>query len=503
MAGLIDQRFGLRVLLGILLGALLGGVLLAALPVGVQPGDTLELTAADGSRVQAKVDQAPDAGPGMAKVSLSAGGAETIGPLPLLGLPVREAAVSIGSAAGFDVASSRVASRGEVKIRPWPTEILHVVGQLFLRLLRMLVVPLIVVSVLMGIASLGSIKALGRLGMQAAFWMVGTMFVAVAIGLVLVNLIQPGKGLREQWAAEAGASAAPQQTVGELILRVVPTNPIEALANLDVVGILFFTIFVAVAMLHIGRERLTTVYGFFEGLNEVVGTIVAWVMRLAPLGIAALIATTVATQDPSFLGPILRSLGLFALTVTLALALHFLFQLAILLWVAKVSPVRFLQMMGPALATAFGTNSSNATLPVTVRCVEELGVPRRIYGFVLPVGATLNMDGTALFEAVAVMFFAQAFGADLGSGGQLLVAFTSVAAAMGAAGIPSAGLVTMVLVLSAVGLPATKLPLLWAIDRPLDMMRTAVNVSGDALTCCIVQRLNRDLGPERDEDDAG
>jgi Na+/H+-dicarboxylate symporter len=358
----------------------------------------------------------------------------------------------------------------------------------------MLVVPLVVVNVLIGIASLASVKAHGRLGIQAAVWMVGTMFVAVAIGLAMVNLIQPGRGLQEHWAREAGTTAAPQQTVSELILRVVPTNPFEALANLDVVGVLFFTILLAVAMLHLGRERLSTVYSFFEGLNDVIGTLVGWVMRLAPVGIAALIAATVATQEPSFLGPILRSLGLFALTVTLSLAAHFLFQLAILRWVAKQNPVRFIQLMGPALATAFGTNSSNATLPITVRCVEEMGVPRRIYGFVLPVGATLNMDGTALFEAVAVMFFAQAFGADLGLFGQLLVAFTSVAAAMGAAGIPSAGLVTMILVLSAVGLPATKLPLLWAIDRPLDMMRTAVNVSGDALTCCIIQRLNPELG---------
>lgn len=477
-------------MLGIALGAGLGGALLATLPVGVQPGDTIELTTPAGSKLQAKVDVAPDAGPRMASVSLVPESPSTFGPLPLLGRPVQEAASKIAEAAGVTVTSVRIASRGEVKIRPWPTEVLHVVGQLFLRLLRMLVVPLIVVSVLIGIASLGSIQALGRLGKQAAAWMVGTMVVAVGIGLALVNLIQPGKGLREQWAMEAGASAAPQQSVGELILRIVPSNPIEALASLDVVGILFFTILVAVAMLHIGRERLATVYGFFEGLNQVVATMVGWVMRLAPVGIGALIATTVATQDPAFLGPILKSLGLFALTVALSLATHFLFQLAILRWVAKVSPVRFVQMMGPALATAFGTNSSNATLPVTVRCVEELGVPRRIYGFVLPVGATLNMDGTALFEAVAVMFFAQAFGADLGLGGQVLVAFTSVAAAMGAAGIPSAGLVTMILVLSAVGLPATKLPLLWAIDRPLDMMRTVVNVSGDALTCCIVQRLN-------------
>lgn len=327
--------------------------------------------------------------------------------------------------------------------------------------------------------------------------MVGTMFVAVAIGLTAVNTLRPGAALRGQWVAEE-ADAAVSQSVSELILRIVPTNRVQAIAERDVVGILFFVILLAIALLKAGPKRAAPVLGFFESLNAAVAVMVGWVMVLAPYGIFALVAHTTATQETSFLGPPLKSLRLFAV----GLAVHFAFQLAILAAVARVNPRRFLQDMGPALATAFGTNSFSATLPVTLRCADEMGVPKRIYGFVLPVGATLNMDGTALFEAVAAMFFAQAFGFEFGLGTQILLALTSVLAAMGAAGIPSAGLVTMVLVLSAVGLPTSKLPLLWAIDRPLDRMRTVVNVSGDALTCCILQRLNPDPADSNDHEPA-
>ncbi|MFQ3587140.1 MAG: dicarboxylate/amino acid:cation symporter [Fimbriimonadaceae bacterium] len=503
MEAVVDRRFGLKVLAGILMGILVGILLLLKLPVGVQPGDQIELIRPSGETVRLTLTRPDGAAGRTLQIQADPALPNLEAAMDLGGAPLASVVAEVSRLSGEEFRDARVTARGEVRIRPWPTEILYVVGQIFMRLLRMLVVPLIVVSILVGIASLGSISKLGKIGLQAATWMIGTMFVAVLIGLTMVNLIQPGAGLREQWAGEADGTAAAQQTASDLILRVIPTNPVEAVATLDVVGMLFFTIIVAVAMLKIGRKRLGTVFSFLEGLNQVVIVLVKWIMKLAPAGIFALIAHTIGTQDVGFLGPIVSSLGLFALTVALSLVLHFLFQLIVLAWIAKVSPIRFVQMMGPALATAFGTNSSSATLPVTTRCVQELGVPRKIYGFVLPVGATLNMDGTALFEAVAVMFFAQAFAVELGLGGQAVVALTSVVAAMGAAGIPSAGLVTMILVLSAVGLPATKVPLLWAIDRPLDMMRTAVNVSGDSLTCCIVQRLNPDLSDSVvDEDEA-
>ncbi len=500
MDGIVNRRFGLRVLLGIVLGCVVGGALLVGLPTGLQPDDRVELTTATG-RTHTLTFEASPSGGDAARVKAE----PPLNGLPpemkALGMPVEGFRKAVAEATAIAIPSARVVARGEVSVRPWPVEVLHVAGQLFLRLLRMLVVPLLLVTVLVGIASLGSISRLGRLGFQASFWMVGTMVVAVAIGLIAVNVVKPGAGLRGQWLVD-GEGAADGQSVSELILRVVPTNPVKAIAELDVVGILFFVILLAVALLQIGPRRAAPVLGFFQSLNDAVAVMVGWVMVLAPFGIFALVAHTVATQEPSFLGPLLRSLGLFALTVTMGLAAHFAFQLAILAIVARVSPIRFLQRMGPALATAFGTNSSSATLPVTLRCAEEMGLPRRISAFVLPVGATLNMDGTALFEAVAAMFFAQAFGFDFGIGTQILVALTSVLAAMGAAGIPSAGLVTMVLVLSAVGLPTSKLPLLWAIDRPLDMMRTVVNVSGDALTCCILQRLNPDLSDPDGRDGA-
>jgi len=500
MDGIVDRRFGLKVLAGIVLGCAVGAMLLIASPVGLQPGDRVELTTTSGATHTVSLEATPT-DPRVAKLVAEPPIRGLPEKMATLGLPADQFRREIAQATGTPIETARVVSRGDVTLRPWTVELLHVAGQLFMRLLRMLVVPLLLVTVLVGIASVGSIGRLGRLGLQASIWMVGTMFVAVAIGLTAVNILRPGAALRGQWVAEE-ADAAVSQSVSELILRIVPTNPVKAIAELDVVGILFFVILLAVALLKVGPKRAAPVLGFFESLNAVVAVMVGWVMLLAPYGIFALVAHTIATQETSFLGPLLKSLGLFAVTVAVGLALHFAFQLAILAAVARVNPRRFLQDMGPALATAFGTNSSSATLPVTLRCAEEMGVPKRIYGFVLPVGATLNMDGTALFEAVAAMFFAQAFGFEFGLGTQILLALTSVLAAMGAAGIPSAGLVTMVLVLSAVGLPTSKLPLLWAIDRPLDMMRTVVNVSGDALTCCILQRLNPDPADSNDHEPA-
>ena len=487
------KGFALKVFAGIIVGILLGLLLLFTLPVGLQPGDTLTATLSDDSTVEIVLPDGTSAGP------VSIDGTDSAESVKTAGVPIADAPAVINEALGTDIQSLKVKDRAGVKVRPVVTEIIYVGGQIFLRLLKMLIVPLIIATVLIGIASLGDIKKLGRLGGMTAMWYIGTMLVATVIGLTMVNLISPGAQLASQWSGLAKDGAIADKTASELILRIIPTNPIQAIATLDVVGMLFFTILFALAMLAMGKRRTAPVYNFFEGLNDIVFVLVGWVMTLAPWGVGFLIAHTVATQDVAFLGTMAESLGKFALCVTAALLLHWLFLLTMVKVFGKYNPVTFVKQMTPAMSVAFGTNSSSATLPVTMECIETMGVSKRVRNFVAPVGATLNMDGTALFEAVSVLFFAQAFGVHLSLGMQIVVALTAVVAAMGAAGIPSAGLVTMTLVLSAVGLPASKVGLLWAIDRPLDMMRTVVNITGDAVTCRIVQTLNPDLRPEDDD----
>ena len=491
---MIGKGLGLKVLIGIVLGSLLGYVLVKTMPVGVQPNDTLKLTTAYGETISVAIP-ADKKKPAQVKI----GGEETGEPVLVAGMSIDDAAQAIGDATGIEVASAELEQRAAVTIRPAITEIVYVGGEIFLRLLKMLVVPLVIATVLVGIASLGNARKLGKLGGMTAFIYISTMLIAATIGSVYVNLMQPGLPLRPQWSAEVSEMAIADQTPSDLILRVIPTNPVAAIVEMDIIGILFFTILLAFAILSLGKKRAAPVFNFFESLNDLVFVLVGWVMALAPFGVGLLIAHTIGTQDLPFLSHLLEGLLKFAATVTLALATHFIVLLLIVWIFGKLNPIAFLRAMSPAMAVAFGTNSSTATMPVTMTCVSNLGVSKRIRNFVIPVGATLNMDGTALFEAVTVIFFAQAFGFDLSFAQQFLVAILAVAAAMGAAGIPSAGLVTMVMVLSAVGLPATKIATIFAIDRPLDMMRTIVNITGDAMTARVVQTRFPDIRQEDDD----
>ncbi len=487
------KSIGLRVLIGIVIGIGLGLLLIQVAPVGVQPSDRLEVTTVTGDSLTVLI---PD---GIKPARLKVDGEETGEAIAWGGIPMRDLPAAISDATSLAVTSAELKERKSVSVRPAITEVIYVGGEVFLRLLRMLVVPLIIATVLVGIASLGNVRLLGRLGGTTATIYIATMLIAAGVGVAYVNSIQPGMPLREAWSGEAKDIAIADQTPSELILRVIPTNPVEAIVKLDIIGILFFTILLAFAILSLGKRRSSPVFNFFEALNDLMFVLIGWVMALAPYGVGLLIAHTIATQDVEFLGTLLKGLSLFALTVTLALATHFVILLLIVTFIGKYNPIEFVRKLGPAMAVAFGTNSSTATLPVTMKCVEDMGVSKRIRNFVVPVGATLNMDGTALFEAVTVIFFAQAFGFDLGFGQQFLVAILSVVAAMGAAGIPSAGLVTMVIVLSAIGLPATKIATIFAIDRPLDMMRTIVNITGDAMTSRVVQTRFPDIRPEDDD----
>jgi len=359
------------------------------------------------------------------------------------------------------------------------------VGTIFIKLLKMLIVPLIVASMVMGVARVGDIRRLGNLGGKTFAYYLLTTFASVLLGLVLVNLIRPGVG-----GAVLGAStpevARTHVTVGSIIVNMVPDNPIKAAADGQILPLIVFSLLLGAVLTTLG-DRARVLVDFFDGLNEAMMKLTDWIIRLTPIGVFALIATVVVETGTGVFG----NVGRYMLTVLAGLAIHALVTLPLILWlVGRVNPRWFAARVAPALTTAFSTASSSATLPLTIECVEvEAGVSRRVSSFVLPLGATVNMDGTALYESVAAVFIAQLYGIDLSLGQQVLVFLTATLAAIGAAGIPSAGLVTMAIVLNAVGLPLDGIGIIIAVDRILDMFRTSVNVWGDAAGCAVVARL--------------
>lgn len=511
---MVTKGLTAKILLGMLAGVACGLALMRLFPVPIQPGDRLVAHLADGVRLELRVasesrqeksiDLLLDSGgsaKGVLEPELKAGSASLPDgrQMDLAGLSYEEAMAGLSESLGQDVRSLELAARKAVRVLPLPTQFFYVVGELFIRLLKMLIVPLIVSTVLVGVASLGDVRRMGRIGSQTLGYYGLTTIISATIGLIMVNLVRPGAGLRLSFASGAETLSENPPSVTDLILRVVPTNPIEAMAQFDVLGMLFFTILVALAILKLGRERAHTLFAFFEGVNDVVYVLIGWVMSLAPIGVGCLLAYFIGVQDPAYLGGLAQSLGKFALCVIAGLLIHFVVLTLLVSWLGRTDPLAFLRGSTAFLTTAFSTASSSATMPVTLSSLSEMGISKRIYGFVIPVGATANMDGTALYEAAAAIFFAQAFGVHLTLGQQVVVVFTAMLAAVGAAGIPSAGLVTMALVLTAVGLPLSGIGLLLAIDRPLDMMRTALNVYGDATASRVVQTWNPGIRADEDE----
>lgn len=500
-AGAVMKKLNisLKVLIGMAVGIVVGLVLMRTSPVPIQPADTFKATLADGRVIEVVAADKIDAKPPLSVKGEPEGVSVVDADVRLVGNPMADAPDLIGKALGESVQTVTLDARKDVKVRPLLLELIYMVGQAFVLLLRMVVLPLIIATIIVGIASLGDFKRLGRLGGQTIGFYFASMLIAALVGLLFVNVLKPGVGLVGRMPEADQATIADAPTISEMILRIIPANPFKALADFDVLGILFFSILIAIAILHIGKHKAAPVFNFFEGLSDLMFILVKWIMNLAPFGVAGLIAYFIGIQEPSLLGELLKSVGLFAATVASALATHFIILLLIVTFIARSNPFTFLRQLTPAILTALGTNSSNATMPMTLASVDRMGVSKRISGFVVPVGATMNMDGTALFEAVAVMFFAQAYGVDLGLGGQAIIAFTAILAAVGAAGIPSAGLITMAIVLSAVGLPLAGIPFLLGIDRPLDMMRTVVNITGDAVTSKVVQKWNPDIRKEDDD----
>jgi len=366
------------------------------------------------------------------------------------------------------------------------------VGDLFLRLLKMVTIPLIVSSLITGVAGLGGTKGLGSMfGRTLGYYFI-TSLLAITTGIVMVNLIQPGVGATLPGTSAATTFGGDQSLVGVfsgLVDNMIPPNPVAALANGDFLSIITFSILFGVFIVRSDEATQATLKGFFQAFFNVIMGLTMFIIHLAPIGVLAFMTYATASQGAEIFG----TLAWYMLTVFLALLVHACVTMPLILaFVAGRSPLEYARALSPALMTAFSTASSNGTLPLTMTCVENNAkISNRTSSFVLPLGATINMDGTALYEAVAVLFIAQAStGFELTLQTQIVVALTALLASIGAAGIPHAGLVMMAIVLQAVGLPLEAQGVIIAVDRLLDMCRTAVNVWSDSCGCAVVERLS-------------
>ena len=376
------------------------------------------------------------------------------------------------------------------------------IGTLFLNALKMLIVPLIATSIISGVAGLGGSGTLGRLGGKTVLYYLATSTVAVLVGLTVVNLVKPGildgvavgQLLDFQTNADQVAArvAGAEGGVAEVFLRMFPPNIVMAAAEGQMLGVIVFCILFGYFISRLVKEKRQPVTTFVQACFEAMMGVTRFVMKFAPIGVFGLVASVVADVGLGAAKPLV----IFSITVLVALAIHFLVVMPlILLFVARVNPLRHYRAMAPALLTAFSTSSSSATLPITMRCVEDNAkVSSRTTGFVLPLGATVNMDGTALYECVAVVFIAQAFGLEMTFATQFTIIFAALLTSIGVAGVPAASFVAIAVILGAVGLPVEAIGVLFVFDRILDMSRTAVNVFGDSCGAVTISRLEGEKG---------
>mgnify|MGYP001814973924 FL=1 len=376
-------------------------------------------------------------------------------------------------------------------------------GKLFLNALKMLIVPLILSSIITGVAGVGESGAMGRLGGKTLLYYMTTSLFAILVGLTLVNIISPGIVDGEPASSiipmsedvDTVAERVEGRGVGDVVdifLRMVPTNIVAAAAQGQMLGLIFFSLLFGYFMTRIEGQPAQVLKDFWQGMYEVMMKITEWVMLFAPIGVFALVAKVVASTGFAAFEPLLA----FFLTVLAALAVHFLIVLPMLLTlVGRVNPWRHYRAMAPALLTSFSTASSSATLPITMDCVNRnAGVSTRTTSFVLPLGATVNMDGTALYECVAAMFIAQAFGLQLGFAEQFTVVKIALLTSIVVAGIPAASLVAITNIHGAIGLPLEAVGLILAVDRVLDMCRTSVNIFSDSCGAVIIGRMEGEKG---------
>ncbi len=360
---------------------------------------------------------------------------------------------------------------------------LKIFGEVFLRLLKMIIAPLIFTSVYVSVSGLGTISKIRKIGIKTVVYYLVTTSLSVLTGLVLVNLIRPGLGKEFLSAKRVSIKIV---TLSHLLLSIIPKNPVKSIAEGEVLPIIFFALLLGFATLTVRDEKRRIIFGFFEALNDALIHMIRWIILLTPLGVLAIVSGVVAKKG---LSPLFM-LSEYVITVISGLIFHAFITLGVLLWLfGKTKPWQYFLKVREALLIAFSTASSSATLPISLEIAEEKAkISKDIAGFVLPLGSTINMDGTALYEAVAAMFIANVYNIKLNLAQQIIIFLTATLASIGAAGVPSAGLVTITMVLQAVGLPLEGIGLILTVDRFLDMLRTSVNVWGDFIGAKVISQ---------------
>jgi Na+/H+-dicarboxylate symporter len=368
--------------------------------------------------------------------------------------------------------------------------VFYVIGNGFIRLMKMLVVPLVFCSLVCGSASIGDTKALGKVGGKTIIFYLTTTALAVTVAISVASLIKPGIGLNMDSIQKSETTVAESTSAVDTILNIIPENPINSLAEGNMLQIILFALIVGILLAKMG-ERAELIANFLNQCNDLMMEMTLLVMKFAPIGVFCMISRTFANLGFNAFIPLLKYMA--GVTIGLVIQCVVVYMLLLTIF-TRLNPIRFLKKFFPVMAFAFSTSTSNATIPLNIDTLEEkIGVSRKISSFTIPLGATINMDGTSIMQGVAVIFAAQAYGIHLGVSGYLTVIATATLASIGTAGIPSVGLVTLSMVFSAVGLPVEAISLIMGVDRILDMMRTAVNITGDAVCTTIVAHQNGDL----------
>ena len=377
------------------------------------------------------------------------------------------------------------------------------VGDGFVKLIKMVVIPLVMASIILGTASLGDVRKLGRIGAKTIAFYLGATAIAVVIGLFIANITKPGGGIDEskraaiieqvksdkQFAAKMEAAAAQtekekEKSVGDILLGLIPDNPIKAMTDGNMLPVITFSILLGVSLTLVPEDKRKKVTGFLQGINDAMIVMVKMIMAIAPYGVFAIIAAVVAQLGIEFLLSLIWYAGV---TLGVMALFFFVFYFLAIKFLSKMSPLKFFKEIKPVALVAFSTSSSNATLPENMEvCREKFGVSNEVVSFTLPLGATINMNGTAIYQGISVMFIAQVFGIDLTITQQLMVVLTASLSSVGTAGVPGIGMVTLALVLGSVGLPPTGIAMVLGVERILDMARTVLNVTGDAAAAVIV-----------------
>jgi Na+/H+-dicarboxylate symporter len=374
------------------------------------------------------------------------------------------------------------------------------IGTIFIRLITMVVVPLVLVSLMLGTAGLGDIKKLGRIGIKTFIYFMLTTVVAIVIGLFLANLIKPGIGLNETARAELTKNYKASTEAGiqrlkdkpstlEVLIEIVPANPVKSLAEGNMLQVIFIAVVFGAALTLVKKEKADPVLRLLDSLNDVVIQVVHIAMNIAPFGVMALIASVIGQFGASVLLTLLK----YTLTVIAGLAIHtFVVNGLAIRFLGRMNPLRFFKATKEAMLIAFSTSSSNATLPVAMENVEQIGVKRTFSSFVIPLGATINMDGTALYQGVSAVFIAQIYGMPLTVGDQLTIVLMATLASIGAAGVPGAGIIMLVMVLKQIGIPLEGISLIMGVERILDMCRTTTNMVGNMTSALVIQKSEKE-----------